>query len=258
MTTSSLPARHPSVIPRPELHIAGKVCVASLVLLGLGALAGGVALVMQPDGSVMHFEVAILAGSPFADFLVPGLILGGLFGIGLAHRRGDGHHPTSTRTIPGVRDRMRPDDLDRGPARDHQGGELGSTRRSSVSASRSPRPRCRGGGRPSRRGGLPTEDHRAWVTLTNTDTPPAPAPAPAWLPPRLERALTYGRALAAGDADGDRRADLYIVRGGNGHNPADALLLNRRARPDVRSMTIPQTRLGDAEDASRSTTTTTA
>jgi hypothetical protein len=52
------------------------------VLLGLGALAGGVALVMQPDGSVMHFDVAILAGSPFPDYLVPGLVLGGLFGIG--------------------------------------------------------------------------------------------------------------------------------------------------------------------------------
>jgi hypothetical protein len=30
----------------------------------------------------MQFDVALLAGSPFADFLVPGLILGGLFGVG--------------------------------------------------------------------------------------------------------------------------------------------------------------------------------
>ena len=30
----------------------------------------------------MHFEVALLAGSPFADYLIPGLILGGLFGLG--------------------------------------------------------------------------------------------------------------------------------------------------------------------------------
>jgi hypothetical protein len=69
-------------IPRPELHLAGKVAVAFLVLLGLGALAGGIALVAKPDGSVMHFETSLLAGSPFSDFLVPGLILGGLFGIG--------------------------------------------------------------------------------------------------------------------------------------------------------------------------------
>jgi len=30
----------------------------------------------------MQFDVALLAGSPFADFLVPGLVLGGLFGVG--------------------------------------------------------------------------------------------------------------------------------------------------------------------------------
>jgi hypothetical protein len=82
MATTAVPARPTLVIPRPELHLAGKVCVAFLVLLGLGALAGGAALAMQPDGSVMHFDVTILAGSPFADFLVPGLVLGGFFGIG--------------------------------------------------------------------------------------------------------------------------------------------------------------------------------
>ena len=95
MTTRTLADRSVAAIPRPELHAAGKVCVASLVVLGLGALAGGIALVSKPDGSVMHFDVALLAGSPFADYTVPGLILGGLFGIGslivaglgLAHQR---------------------------------------------------------------------------------------------------------------------------------------------------------------------------
>ena len=74
------PAR--SMIPRPELHAAGLVAIAGLILLGIGAIAGGAALVAAPDGSVMHFDPAILGGSPFRDFLVPGLILGGLFGIG--------------------------------------------------------------------------------------------------------------------------------------------------------------------------------
>jgi hypothetical protein len=74
---------HPPVdVPRPELRAAGKTAVVFLVILGLGALAGGVALVAQPDGSVMQFDTGLLAGSPFADFLIPGLILGGLFGIG--------------------------------------------------------------------------------------------------------------------------------------------------------------------------------
>jgi hypothetical protein len=64
------------------MHVAGKLTVLFLGLLGLGALAGGIALVAKPDGSVMHFDVALLAGSPFPDFVVPGLILGGLFGLG--------------------------------------------------------------------------------------------------------------------------------------------------------------------------------
>ena len=81
MTTHSITARGVA-IPQPELHLAGKVCVAILLLLGLGALAGGIALVAKPDGSVMQFDVKLLAGSPFSDFVVPGLILGGLFGIG--------------------------------------------------------------------------------------------------------------------------------------------------------------------------------
>jgi hypothetical protein len=94
--SSNAIARPPvGAIPRPELHLAGKICIAALIVLGLGALAGGLALVSAPDGSVMHFDVALLAGSPFADYTGPGLILGGLFGIGslvvagmgLAHMR---------------------------------------------------------------------------------------------------------------------------------------------------------------------------
>jgi hypothetical protein len=64
------------------MHLAGWITVGFLAFLGLGALAGGIALVIRPDGSVMGFDTGILAGSPFADFLVPGIILGGLFGIG--------------------------------------------------------------------------------------------------------------------------------------------------------------------------------
>ncbi len=71
-----------AAITRPELTRAGKLALILLTLLGVGGLAGGIALVAKPDGSVMHFDPALLAGSPFTDFLVPGLILGGLFGIG--------------------------------------------------------------------------------------------------------------------------------------------------------------------------------
>ncbi len=82
MTTATGSATATAEIPRPELRLAGWVTIACLILLGMGALAGGVALVSQPDGGVMHFDPSLLAGSPFGDFLIPGLILGGLFGVG--------------------------------------------------------------------------------------------------------------------------------------------------------------------------------
>ena len=69
-------------IPRPHRGLAAWIAIAALVLLGIGALAGGVALVVKPDGSVMHMPLAYLDDSPFADYLLPGLILGGLFGVG--------------------------------------------------------------------------------------------------------------------------------------------------------------------------------
>lgn len=75
---------HPTqakVARRPLGH-AGAVTIGALIWLGVGALAGGIMLVTRPDGSSMGFEISILAGSPFSDFLVPGLILGGLFGVG--------------------------------------------------------------------------------------------------------------------------------------------------------------------------------
>jgi hypothetical protein len=82
MTFASLVHPHLDVIPRPRLNAWGKLAIAGLIVLGLGALAGGVALIARPDGSIMHFDVSLLAGSPFADFTIPGLILGGLFGVG--------------------------------------------------------------------------------------------------------------------------------------------------------------------------------
>jgi len=82
MATHALPTTATSEIPRPELNRFGKTAVALLIALGLGAVGGGIALMAQPDGSIMKFETTLLAGSPFTDFFFPGLILGGLFGIG--------------------------------------------------------------------------------------------------------------------------------------------------------------------------------
>ena len=80
MTTAT--ADRTSTIPAPTMDRSGRVAVGLLAWLGLGALAGGVALAAAPDGSVMQMPLSMIAGSPFPDFFVPGLILGGLFGVG--------------------------------------------------------------------------------------------------------------------------------------------------------------------------------
>ena len=67
---------------RPALGKAGKTTLASLGLLGVGAIGGAAFMLARPDGSLMGFSVEMLAGSPFSDFLIPGLVLGGVFGIG--------------------------------------------------------------------------------------------------------------------------------------------------------------------------------
>lgn len=82
MATPSAAIRPIPVIPRPELHLAGKLCLGFLAFLAVGALGGAAFLVTSPDGSAMQWTVSMLDGSPFSDFFIPGLILGGLFGVG--------------------------------------------------------------------------------------------------------------------------------------------------------------------------------
>ena len=59
-----------------------KWAVALEILLGVGALAGGAALVLGPRGEILPLPVSALAGSPFDTYLVPGLILFAVLGLG--------------------------------------------------------------------------------------------------------------------------------------------------------------------------------
>lgn len=52
------------------------------LILGVGALGGGAALVLGPRGQVIPLPVAALRGSPFDTYLVPGLILFFVLGVG--------------------------------------------------------------------------------------------------------------------------------------------------------------------------------
>ena len=60
---------------RPRRPAAVWILMILLLIQGLGGLAGGLSLTIRPDGSVMHMPVSLLDGSPFPDFLIPGLIL---------------------------------------------------------------------------------------------------------------------------------------------------------------------------------------
>lgn len=51
------------------------VLLALLLVQGVGGIAGGLSLALRPDGSIMRMPVSYLDGSPFPDYLVPGLIL---------------------------------------------------------------------------------------------------------------------------------------------------------------------------------------
>ena len=60
---------------RPRRPLTAWVLFALLIVQGLGGLGGGLALTIAPDGSIMKMPTSLLDGSPFHDFLIPGLIL---------------------------------------------------------------------------------------------------------------------------------------------------------------------------------------
>ena len=61
--------------------------------IGLGALGGGFMLVRDPSGIALGLPMSLLEGSPFSDFLIPGIFLlavngvGSMIGAGLSFTR---------------------------------------------------------------------------------------------------------------------------------------------------------------------------
>ena len=52
-----------------------------LGFLGFGAIGGGGVLISSPSGELMGMPLSIIQNSPFASFLIPGIILFTLLGI---------------------------------------------------------------------------------------------------------------------------------------------------------------------------------
>ena len=68
--------------PREPLSRWAKGLLGLELLLSVGALAGGLVLILAPRGEIMPLPVSALAGSPFDTYLGPGLILFGVLGLG--------------------------------------------------------------------------------------------------------------------------------------------------------------------------------
>ena len=57
------------------------LCIC-LLILAVGALPAGWSFIVQPDGAGIGMPMAWLEHTPFSNFVIPGLILFVLFGIG--------------------------------------------------------------------------------------------------------------------------------------------------------------------------------
>lgn len=64
-----------------RLPLIARVAMLLEIFLGLGALFGGGALMLAPDGHLLGMPTTLLAGSPFTSFLAPGIILFTLVGL---------------------------------------------------------------------------------------------------------------------------------------------------------------------------------
>lgn len=62
--------------PRTRLFLLG-----ALVFQGLSGLAGGIGLIGDPSGSALGIPAVWLDGSPFTDYLIPGVILLTVLGV---------------------------------------------------------------------------------------------------------------------------------------------------------------------------------
>jgi hypothetical protein len=67
---------------RHPLSRVAKGALALEAVLGIGALGGGLILMLAPRGEILPLPLSALAGSPFDTYFVPGLILFGVLGFG--------------------------------------------------------------------------------------------------------------------------------------------------------------------------------
>jgi menaquinone-dependent protoporphyrinogen oxidase len=76
-------ASAPDVPPRtvPPLRTGGGILATLCLFVGVAAIAGGISLLLWPDGSALRLSTDLLEHSPFTSYSIPGLLLL-LVGIG--------------------------------------------------------------------------------------------------------------------------------------------------------------------------------
>ena len=72
----------PPLSSRSPLSRIARAALALDILLSLGALGGGAALMLGPRGEILPLPLSALKGSPFDTYFVPGLILFSILGLG--------------------------------------------------------------------------------------------------------------------------------------------------------------------------------
>ena len=82
MQTETSRPRTAGARPAARRPVAATALIVVLLVQAVGAMAGGGALVAAPDGGIMKMPVSYLAGSPFHDYLVPGIVLFVVLGLG--------------------------------------------------------------------------------------------------------------------------------------------------------------------------------
>jgi len=59
----------------PPLTVLERILVALELIIGVSAVVGGALLALDPSGHTVGLRVDLLAGTGFASFLVPGILL---------------------------------------------------------------------------------------------------------------------------------------------------------------------------------------
>ncbi len=64
-----------------KTNISLRIHIFLLGFLAIGAIFGGAALILSPNGELLRMPISNLGTSPFKDFLIPGIVLFSTLGI---------------------------------------------------------------------------------------------------------------------------------------------------------------------------------